>query len=118
MPIFRVMGYRDGAWDRLEPRVVEAQTARQAAEIICGERVMEGADRGSALYLKVWPLISSVEWFHLPSAKTAESREASAASLATVLPSIRQIGPRGAVFVLAHSAEATAPQAAPAWTRP
>ena len=55
--------------------LVQAETARQAAEIVCGEPVIEGADRGTTLYLKIWPLIPSVEWFHLPSAKTAESRE-------------------------------------------
>jgi hypothetical protein len=79
MSIFRVMCYRDGVWDSLEPRVVEAQNARQAAELICGGPVAEGANSGSGLYLKVWPHIPAAEWFHLPCAKTAESREASAA---------------------------------------
>jgi hypothetical protein len=79
MPIFRVMCYRDGVWDRQEPRVVEAQNARQAAEMICGEPVIEGSDRGSPLYLKVWPFTPAVEWFHLPCAKIAESNEGDAA---------------------------------------
>ena len=68
MPLFRVMCYRDGVWDLLEPRVVEANNARQAAEKVCGGVVVEGADRRSSVYLKVWPLLPPVEWFSLPVA--------------------------------------------------
>jgi hypothetical protein len=41
MPLFRVMCYRDGVWDLLEPQVVEANNARQAAEKVCGGVVVE-----------------------------------------------------------------------------
>ena len=37
MPLFRVMCYREGAWDGQEPQVVEAQTAMDAAEKVSRE---------------------------------------------------------------------------------
>ena len=38
MPNFKVKFYEGGLWDKNEPRYIEAQDERDAAEILCGER--------------------------------------------------------------------------------
>jgi len=86
MPLFRVMCYRDGVWDLLEPRVVEANNARQAAEKVCGGVVVEGADRRSSVYLKVWPLLPTVEWFSLPVADCQIGNDRSEAAITVPTP--------------------------------
>jgi len=42
MPKYRVMRYAKGVWDVQEPRIVEAATARDAAEQIIGAGLVEG----------------------------------------------------------------------------
>jgi hypothetical protein len=61
MPKYRVTCYLHGVWDGRQARVVEAETERDAAKQIVGEDLVEGADRQSSIYVKVWP--------HLPPAK-------------------------------------------------
>jgi len=63
MPLFRVMCYREGAWDRQEPRVVDAQTAMDAVEKVSRERLVRGLVERSPVYFKVWPHIRYAEWF-------------------------------------------------------
>ena len=62
MPLFRVMCYREGAWDRQEPRVIDAQTAMDAAEKVSRERLVRGLVERSPVYFKVWPHIRYAEW--------------------------------------------------------
>ena len=50
MPLFRVMCYREGAWDRQEPRVVDAQTAMDAAEKVSSERLVRGLVEVTSLF--------------------------------------------------------------------
>ena len=67
MPKYRVMCYYQGVWDGQEARVVEAKTERDAAEQIVGEGLVEGVDRQSNIYVKVWPHLPSTKWFSKPA---------------------------------------------------
>ena len=61
MPRFKVRCYEGGIWDKIEPRDVEAQDEREAAESVCCESLVEAGALG-LLRAEVWPLSS-------PSAK-------------------------------------------------
>ena len=67
MPKYRVMRYANGAWDEQEPTVVEAATARDAAEQIIGAGLVEGVDGKATVYVKVWALLPDVQWFSRPT---------------------------------------------------
>jgi hypothetical protein len=43
MPMFMVMCYESAEWDGNEPRKVEAESALESAENVCGEELIEGA---------------------------------------------------------------------------
>ena len=66
MPHFKVMTYDRGKWDYLEPRIVEARNAKEAAEKVCGSPLIKGSDKLGNLRTKVWPVIPTVEWFSVP----------------------------------------------------
>jgi len=55
MPVFSVMCYNSGIWDKLEPRIVEARDAKEAAEMACGSPLVEGEPKPGLLRAKVWP---------------------------------------------------------------
>ena len=55
MPVFSVMCYNSGVWDKLEPRIVEAKDAKEAAEMACGSPLVEGQPNPGLLRAKVWP---------------------------------------------------------------
>ncbi len=55
MPVFSVMCYNSGVWDKSEPRVVEAGDAKAAAEKACGSSLIEGEPKPGLLRAKVWP---------------------------------------------------------------
>ena len=61
MPRFMVRCYEGGIWDNIEPRDIEAQDEREAAESVCGGPLVEAGKPG-LLRAEVWPLSS-------PSAK-------------------------------------------------
>ena len=63
MPHFKVMTYDRGRWDYLEPRIVEARNAKEAAEKVCGSPLAKGFDKPRNLRAKVWPAATKVEWF-------------------------------------------------------
>ena len=63
MPRFKVMCYDRGVWDGHEPRIVETRNAKEAAEKVCGTRLIEGLDKPQNLRAKVWPATPKVEWF-------------------------------------------------------
>jgi hypothetical protein len=63
MPKYRVMCYRQGVWDGQDARIVEAETESDAAKQIVGEGLVEGADRQSSVYVKVWPHLPPAKWF-------------------------------------------------------
>ena len=63
MPRFKVMTYDRGRWDYLEPRIVEARNAKEAAEKVCGSPLIKGSDKPGNLRAKVWPAATNVEWF-------------------------------------------------------
>jgi hypothetical protein len=67
MPKYRVMRYANGVWDAQEPRIVEAATARDAAEQIIGAGLVEGVDRKATVHVKVWALLPDVQWFSRPT---------------------------------------------------
>ena len=71
MPHFKVMTYDRGKWDYLEPRIVEARNAKEAAEKVCGSPLIEGSDRPENLRTKVWPIIPTVEWFSVSPARNS-----------------------------------------------
>jgi hypothetical protein len=58
MPIFRVMCFEAGMWDRDEARKIEAEDEQQAAEMVCGERLAEGPVKLEQLRAQVWPVSS------------------------------------------------------------
>ena len=55
MPVFSVMCYNSGVWDKSEPRVVEAPDAKAAAEKVCRSSLIEGEPKPGLLRAKVWP---------------------------------------------------------------
>ncbi len=57
MPNFKVKCYEGGLWDKNEPRYIEAQDERDAAEILCGEPLSEEGKLGQ-LRAEVWPVSS------------------------------------------------------------
>jgi len=71
VPHFKVMTYDRGKWDYLEPRIVEARNAKEAAEKVCGSPLIEGSDRPENLRTKVWPIIPTVEWSSVSPARNS-----------------------------------------------
>jgi hypothetical protein len=63
VPRFKVMTYDRGKWDYLEPRIVEARNAKEAAEKVCGSPLIKGSGKLGNLRAKVWPAATKVEWF-------------------------------------------------------
>ncbi len=55
MPRFNVRCYESGKWDEIEPRDIEAQNEREAAESVCGGPLLEAGKLGQ-LHAEVWPL--------------------------------------------------------------
>ncbi len=53
MPCFKVRCYESGKWDGIEPRDIEAQDEREAAERICGGPLIEMGKPGQ-LRAQVW----------------------------------------------------------------
>lgn len=53
MQSFRVRCYEAGKWDKIEPRDIEAQDEREAAERVCGRPLVEGGKPGQ-LRAQVW----------------------------------------------------------------
>lgn len=46
MPLFMVQCYEGGKWDGKDQRRIEAESALEAAEAVCGEPLAEGAKLG------------------------------------------------------------------------
>ena len=55
MPRFKVRCYESGKWDEIEPRDIEAQDEREAAESVCGGPLVEAGKLGQ-LRAEVWPV--------------------------------------------------------------
>ena len=53
MPKYMVKRIEAGKWDGQAAREAEADTAQDAAEIICGQKLVEGTNPGSIL-VEVW----------------------------------------------------------------
>ena len=71
MPRFKVMTYDRGRWDYLEPRIVEARNAKEAAEKVFSSPLIEGLASPENLRTKVWPVIPTVEWFSVSTARNS-----------------------------------------------
>jgi hypothetical protein len=57
MPRFKVMTYNEsGLWDGLEPYIVQARDAKEAAEKVCGARLAPWLGIPGSVRAKVWPL--------------------------------------------------------------
>ena len=50
MPVFSVTCYNSGIWDKLEPRIVEARDAKEAAEMACGMSWSRKTGQGAKVY--------------------------------------------------------------------
>ncbi len=46
MPRYKVRCYESGKWDEIEPRDIEAQNEREAAESVCGGPLLEAGKLG------------------------------------------------------------------------
>ena len=57
MTIFKVKCYEGGVWDNSDPIGVEAQNDREAAEYVCGGRLLYDGKPGQ-LRAEVWPASS------------------------------------------------------------
>jgi hypothetical protein len=55
MPVFSVMCYHSGVWDKSEPRIIEARDPKEAAEKACGSSLIDGQQNPGLLRAKVWP---------------------------------------------------------------
>ncbi len=55
MPRYKVRCYESGKWDEIEPRDIEAQNEREAAESVCGGPLL-GAGKLGQLRAEVWPV--------------------------------------------------------------
>lgn len=51
---FKVKCYDRSIWDEKEPRDIEAESALQAAELICGGPLVEGVGNLGSLRAEVW----------------------------------------------------------------
>jgi len=54
MTQFKVRRYENAIWDKQEPLLVEAASAKQAAEKVCGEALISAGTHGK-LRAEVWP---------------------------------------------------------------
>ncbi len=68
MPRFKVRCYESGKWDKIEPRDIEAEDEREAAESVCGEPLIEAGKLGQ-LRAQVWPASkpSARKMFYIPA---------------------------------------------------
>ena len=68
MQSFKVRCYEAAKWDWIEPRDIEAQDEREAAEIVCGGPLIEAGKPGQ-LRAQVWPASkpSARKMFYVPA---------------------------------------------------
>ena len=54
MQRFKVRRYEMGKWDGVEPRDIEAENEKEAAEAVCGESLTEEGAKLGLLCAEVW----------------------------------------------------------------